>query len=410
MSMPESPDRLYDLLPPYLRTSDFEVGSPLRDLVRIVAGQVGDLEQDIDQLYANWFIETCQDWVVPYIAELVGYRLENAAGPPSEAVTREGRLLNKVLISRREVGNTIHDRRRKGTLALLDSIAAMVSAWPATVVESYTRVATNQHVNHIHLDRGRLVDVRNRSALAKIDGPFDDESHTVDVRRPNSAHSKGYYNITDLVLNVWRLSSYPITRSPAYHLEHNRASAGLSGKSSAQGGHEAPPNPFRYTFSILGDDEQLYIQPVEISDPAALISERNVPTPLRRQALLDDLAEYYGPGKSLEIYRGDLASPVAIDEIVVADLTGWKYQPTGEHIAVDPELGRIALASQAHGSHRLWVSYHYGAAARWAGVAILEACVHLKVRSIASAKREVSITSRSGRRLPTGMPIRLTRL
>ena len=82
------------------------------------------VEADIDQLYENWFIETCEDWVVPYIGDLVGYRAVHEAGQPGEATTPRGRLRNRILIPRREVANTIRYRRRKGTLALLELLAA----------------------------------------------------------------------------------------------------------------------------------------------------------------------------------------------------------------------------------------------------------------------------------------------
>ena len=31
-------------------------------------------EDDIERLYDNWFIETCEEWVVPYIADLLAVR------------------------------------------------------------------------------------------------------------------------------------------------------------------------------------------------------------------------------------------------------------------------------------------------------------------------------------------------
>src|SRR5438477_3215390 len=64
-------DRLYELLPAIYRLRDADRGYPLRDLLRVVAEQVNVVEDDIHQLYDNWFIETAQDWVVPYIADLV---------------------------------------------------------------------------------------------------------------------------------------------------------------------------------------------------------------------------------------------------------------------------------------------------------------------------------------------------
>ena len=63
---------LYDLLPAVHRVRDADQGSPLRDLLDVVDREFGLLRGDIEQLYDDWFIETCEDWVVPYIGDLLG--------------------------------------------------------------------------------------------------------------------------------------------------------------------------------------------------------------------------------------------------------------------------------------------------------------------------------------------------
>ena len=73
--MSANPDRLYELMPVVYRMRDAELGWPLRDFLRVLARQADVLEQDIARLYDNWFIETCDDWVVPYIGDLLGYAL-----------------------------------------------------------------------------------------------------------------------------------------------------------------------------------------------------------------------------------------------------------------------------------------------------------------------------------------------
>ena len=76
-------DRLYELLPVVYRLRDAEHGYPLRALLQVIAEQVNVVEDDIAQLYENWFIETCQDWVVPYIGDLIGYGPVHEAGEPA---------------------------------------------------------------------------------------------------------------------------------------------------------------------------------------------------------------------------------------------------------------------------------------------------------------------------------------
>jgi hypothetical protein len=130
-SVNKDPDRLYKLLPTVYRQRDAEQGFPLQALLRVIDEQVVVVETDIAQLYENWFIETCQDWVVPYIADLIGYQVLHDAGEPDGATTSEEQLRNKILEPRRDVANTIRDRRRKGTLSLLEQLANDVAGWPA---------------------------------------------------------------------------------------------------------------------------------------------------------------------------------------------------------------------------------------------------------------------------------------
>jgi hypothetical protein len=44
---------------------------PLKALLSVIADQIAVLEDNFDQLYDDQFIETCAEWVVPYIGDLV---------------------------------------------------------------------------------------------------------------------------------------------------------------------------------------------------------------------------------------------------------------------------------------------------------------------------------------------------
>src|SRR5437588_5205753 len=184
-------DRLYELLPKYYRQRDVEQDTKgiLLALLRVITEQVNVVEADIAKLYENWFIETCQDWVVPYIGDLIGYQLVRDAGEPGD-VSAEGQQLNKILISRRDVANTIHFRRRRGTLALLEQLALAVAGWPAYAIEYYKLLSITQNTNYRYSDRGRTVDIRDNKALEHVGGPFAQEAHTVDVRRIVSQHRR----------------------------------------------------------------------------------------------------------------------------------------------------------------------------------------------------------------------------
>src|SRR5882724_2736693 len=116
-------DRLNKLLPAVYRMRDAEQKYPLQALLRVLAEQVNIVEDDMQQLYENWFIETCEDWVVPYIADLIGYRPVHEAGEAGSPATFGGLARNRILIPRREIANTIRYRRRKGTLSVVELLA-----------------------------------------------------------------------------------------------------------------------------------------------------------------------------------------------------------------------------------------------------------------------------------------------
>jgi hypothetical protein len=354
--MIHEPDRLYDLLPAVYRQRDADQGYPQRALLRVIAEQVDVVEDDITQLYANWFIETAQDWVVPYIGELVGYRPVHVAGDPAPGTTERDQQRNKILTPRREVANTIRYRRRKGTLALLEQLAGDVAGWPARAVEFYRLLGWLQNINYLRPQQGRTADLRRGELLDLLDSPFDPIAHTVDVRRASSHHTQGRFNIPSIGLFVWRLKSYTVTQTPAYCLEE--------------------VGPQCYTFSVLGNEMPLYIRPDPEEEPTHIAEELNVPAPIRRRALEERIlagariertqaaAAYYGEGKSITIWAPDwprkgAGLPIPREEIIPADLSDWRYRAPRGRVAVDSVLGRIVFPANRRPTQGVWVSYQY---------------------------------------------------
>ena len=129
-------DKLYQLLPAIYRIRDAEQGSALRALCEVLAEDIAVLRENLDQLYDDQFIETCADWVAPYIGDVIGYRTLHA-------VTERTRS------ARAEVANTIAYRRRKGTATVLEQLARDVTGWNARVVEFFQWLQTSQYMNHL---------------------------------------------------------------------------------------------------------------------------------------------------------------------------------------------------------------------------------------------------------------------
>ncbi|MFE6867531.1 hypothetical protein ACFVFS_13295 [Kitasatospora sp. NPDC057692] len=356
------PDGLLELLPQWHRLRDAEAGEPLRALLAVVAEQVDVVRGGIDQGYRDWFVETAADWAVAYLGDLVGYRILpgyeevlatglHGGASPERAAARD-RLAAR-LAPRLDVANTVANRRRKGTLALLEELSASVADWPARAVELSRLLGGTPPVRLLRPDeepadrrrtgpgrpdRGRLVDVRQGAALDLLGGPFDEQAHTVDVRRAASARRRGGRTPAGVALYVWRLKPYSLTRAPAYCIDRARN---------------------LFTFSVLGNDAPLFTRPEPEPSATHLAAIDNVPAPIRRRQLAENPADYYGPGKSFAIWRDDAREPVPPTEITVADLTDWTYRPQRGQVAVDPVLGRIAFGARTAPRRGVRVDLHY---------------------------------------------------
>ncbi len=360
--MSRGEDYLYDLLPSLHRMRDEVRGGPLRELLRVLSEQVDVLEQDIERLYDNWFVETCDDWVVPYIGDLVGYRPLADAGLVADPTSPEARRRGRVLVPRRDVAQTIANRRRKGTAALLEELAAGTTGWPARVVELYTLLGWTQHLDHQHPDRARTADLREGDRLDRLGGGFDDEARTVDVRRTVSHRTRGRASVPGVALHAWRLGSYPVTETPANCIERVGAHC--------------------YTFSVLGNDSPLFTAPTPEPGSTHVAEETNVPTPIRRRAFEHRLAEHplradastthYGPGRGVAVTvqdwpRRGQRGVVPAESVIPADLSDWHaYRAPRDHVLLDPVRGRLVFPS-GQLPRRVSVSYRYGFSADMGG-------------------------------------------
>ncbi len=347
-------ERLYNLLPAIHRIRDVEHGEPLRALLQVLESELSTLRGDIDALYDDWFIETCAEWVVPYIGDLVGVRglLPTSGG----AFSQRGR-----------VANALAQRRGKGTGAALEQLARDVTGWPARVVEFFELLATVQHVNHVRPNRPATVDLRDADQLELLGGPFERAAHTAEVRRV--ASTRGKYDIPHLGIFLWRLQSYAMAGSTA-----RRVAA------------DQPELRGRFHFNPLGIDAALF----NLSRSEQAASEASVPGRLRRQPLHDELdarrqsladgrtprVAYFGPDPVLQVRvqmsgNGPLI-PVAPEEIVICDLSdaevpeGWRRPPSSMRVAVDPVLGRLAMPAGVV-PERVEVDYAYGFSADLGG-------------------------------------------
>jgi hypothetical protein len=366
MSATRSPDRLYELLPAVYREQDADQDYALRALLRIVTSQVDVVERDIAGLYDDLFIETCRRWVIPYIGDLVSNNLLYDAGRIADEDTARSIFTDLVgpdlrppvaIRTRADVAKTIYYRRRKGTLPMLEELARDVTGWAAHAVEFFELLGWTQMLEHFR-PQAAWFDVRSLERDERVDGPFDEASHSVDVRQ--ISQFEGWHSIRNVGFFLWRLGSYPLIDVPA-----RKASA-----------------PWRFHFSPLGNTAPLFTHLRREGDDAGLATELHVPGPIRRAFFARDLAAHRGPpapdftdlygsfdenaaplaanpDASLFVKRN--GTPVPPDQVICARLDPWPAaKPVGAVIAIDVVAGRAAVGDGFAGASNLDVSYHYG--------------------------------------------------
>lgn len=346
-------DTLYQLLPAVHRLRDADEGEPLRALIAVLAHEGAVLEENIEQLLDDLFIETCAPWAAPYIGGVIGYRTLF----PVEGLTAG---------SRAEVANTIGYRRRKGTAAVLEQLARDVTGWPARVVEYFQLVATCQHMNHIRSRHHATPDLHDPLTLEPLGHAFDPVTRSVDVRSITQSagrkSSGGKHNLPNIGIFLWRLEAQRLTAVPTSQVDERR-----------------------YLFDPLGAPRQLVNRQEAETEIESLAQPVNVPGVITRRALHEDPGLWYGRTangalRSFEIFVDGATVPVTRIEAcdLSDDAPGWDHSPhdpidPGELadlegapgpevpapnalLRVDPELGRMAFPQPEAGEVR--VTYH----------------------------------------------------
>lgn len=338
------PETLYELVPAVYRIADYELGGPLRALMGVLEDPYRLLEADIQALYDDWFVETCAPWLVPYIADLVGVR--DALDPNGVIPTVRSR-----------VGNALAYSRRKGPAWVLAHAARDVTGWPARAVEYFKVLAQTQDLGDVRPRLGRTADLRfSRAVVAGT--PFDRMARTVEVC---GADSNGRWAADRVGLFLWRLGSYPLTRSEPRGVR-----------------------PGCFTFCPFGADTRLFLPPRTQEPFGTEPSLWDVPDPITAGLLELVLEESARPGDPWEageypvvrLWAGDGPATAQRCRLGVADLAAWRVpeltEPGGPmpaatpRAAVDPELGRIAFLD---GARPRWVraDWSYGFSADLGG-------------------------------------------
>src|SRR5579863_1236602 len=223
-------DRLWQLVPPVYRTLDAGPSpgapGPLQELVNRIGAQAAVVRRNIDRLGENQSIETCDDWVIPYIGDLVATRLVSCLDAAAQRV---------------DVAKTIYYRRHAGTVGVLEELAAFIASRDARVVEFLRRMGRTRHQFDPPLSytienpltgpqgftgqaleiaegligaysktpAGGFADLRNAYAASNTGTAFDEYFYTADVRP--GGRTLGHFNIHNLGVFIWWLQAFPIS-------------------------------------------------------------------------------------------------------------------------------------------------------------------------------------------------------
>jgi hypothetical protein len=346
-------DKLWALLPEVYRTEDSAVldqPGPLYELAQRLAVQVAVVRRSLDRLWEDQSIEACEDWLIPYIGALVDTNLV-------PAMDARGQRL--------DVANTINYRRRKGTLGLVEQLAADVTGWESRAVEFFRALARRRHgldppigrpadsadpagARRLQLAEGLVglltgtpmggyADLRNAAGAQDANTAFDEFHHRLDVRRGEGA--LGWYGIPKIGVFEWRSVSIGVDRATPVKVS----------------GCEE-----HYAFDPTGRQIALFA----VDDrPAASFGESWRP-----------LAEWQVPGPITQL----LYDAVALADAIPPVSGGWpdptaslypaslSVTPTGAGVPLDadtvevwPEVGRFKLLPAVAGED-VEVGYHYG--------------------------------------------------
>jgi hypothetical protein len=326
------------LLPRYFWLRDAEDGGGLLEaLVRGLAGQYDELRNDVDLLYDQFFIATCDPRYVPLIGEQIGVRgLSPMVGPG--------------VGDRTLVGRTIQLRRRKGSLATAARAVSAASGWATYIQEGRAVVTATASVRDPSADPPGFAQISGGTPEAGLGEPWSPCGRTVSVsassvlageQSPGAGAAAGFPAPATVSLHVWRLMSFPVTdrtASPARDVP-----ARFSGRA--------------FRLDPFGRDIRLFTVPSPATDSELPPRLDELPLPLTVE-LLEQMLRDGTPG------------PVQVagaQQLVAGDLRDWRHPPRLDHAdaVVDPRLGRLLLAKET--TDDVTVSYAYGFAGELGG-------------------------------------------
>jgi hypothetical protein len=226
---------LYELLPALYRVRDGQSGE-LHKFLRVLAAPLAEVRQNIEELHADLFIDTCNDWVIPYLAEMIGTTL---VFPDAHS-------------NRRDVRGTVSWRRRKGTPGALQEMSSDLSEQMVVTQEGWKRLLLAQDLNLPRTER-TVANVRQAILFESAQGPLDATFHTLDPRSISASSGRFHPRHVIHWLHPTRLS---LLREGTAH-------------DRTAGDTNEDPHDLRYTIHPLGIASALRVRRTHPQDPIA---------------------------------------------------------------------------------------------------------------------------------------------
>ncbi|NJK65328.1 MAG: hypothetical protein HC786_29110 [Richelia sp. CSU_2_1] len=377
---------LYDRLPEIYRVKDEEQDPPyqLKNYLAIADFIFDAIHENIESLYHDLFIETCDDWVIPYIGDLLG----------------TSHLKGDAWTLRADVADTIALRRRKGTLASIERLTYNLTQWGIHAVELRENLVWNQHLNHQRPDiggnppyasvtrftpiRGGTMTLRDPAMLSLLNTPFDPFAHIPDLKPPTFGNIR--YNLPNLAIFLWRLKDYRVKfTKPIMEIKTTGTLKPDEATHIVRLYVHPLAEPIRLfnTYQFDPDQDPPVITQLD-ETPGAIATARLTTNSEAGRPEKYVAIDTYNPTNtninSLDISEVGLQLHLPEPEFAGTDLSKWKIRgenlcawETGiqpplkdREIAIDPMIGRIAIGirSEAQATalqNHLLLTYTYGA-------------------------------------------------
>ncbi|MEZ4293406.1 MAG: hypothetical protein R3B70_00395 [Polyangiaceae bacterium] len=243
-------DLLYSHLPALYRIVDMAEGArePLREeappgveelykFLRVLAAPIARTRQNVEELHADLFIDKSADWVLPYLADMIGMRL----------------VFPDAASNRRDVRGTVGWRRRKGTPAMLEEMASDLSGQMAVTREGWKRILLAQDLDLYRPER-TIAELSRATIAERATGPLDDAFHAVDPRRVG--RTTGRYHPKHVAHWMYPTRLFPLSGGTAF----DRTLYGMGG---------VPAVDHRFAFHPLGADVPLRVRRADMEDRLA---------------------------------------------------------------------------------------------------------------------------------------------